>query len=188
MTAFDSIARIISEWERERPDLDGTAVGIHGRIIRLAAHMLRRTNGWLDPLGLSWEAFSLIVTLRRSGKPYELRPTDILKESLLTSGAVTNRIDRVEEMGLVERIPAKGDRRSHSIRLTAAGRRLADKAIEMHFVALKRSFDTLTEPEQKQLANLLAKLLSGAEDEQMSRDKDARERSTFSASRQATNL
>ena len=163
MTAFDSIARIIREWRRERPDLDGTAVGIHGRIIRLAAHMLRRTDGWLNPLGLSWEAFSLIVTLRRSGKPYELRPTDILKESLLTSGAVTNRIDRVEEMGLVKRIPAKGDRRSYSIRLTPAGKRLADKAIEHHFVALKRSFNSLTDSEQKQLASLLAKLLSAAE-------------------------
>lgn len=187
MTAFDSIARIISEWERERPELDGTAVGIHGRIIRLAAHMLRRTNGWLDPLGLSWEAFSLIVTLRRSGRPYELRPTDILKESLLTSGAVTNRIDRVEKMGLVERMPAMGDRRSHSIRLTPAGKRLADKAIEKHFVALKRSFGVLTEPEQKQLASLLAKLLSAAEDEQMFRKKTAGEHSTLSASRQATN-
>ena len=163
MTAFDSIARIIREWRRERPDLDGTAVGIHGRIIRLAAHMLRRTDGWLNPLGLSWEAFSLIVTLRRSGKPYELRPTDILKESLLTSGAVTNRIDRVEEMGLVKRIPAKGDRRSYSIRLTPAGKRLADIAIEHHFVALKRSFNSLTDSEQKQLASLLAKLLSAAE-------------------------
>jgi len=163
MTAFDSIARIIREWRRERPDLDGAAVGIHGRIIRLAAHMLRRADGWLDPLGLSWEAFSLIVTLRRSGKPYELRPTDILKESLLTSGAVTNRIDRVEEMGLVKRIPAKGDRRSYTIRLTPAGKRLADKAIEHHFVALKRSFDSLTDSEQKQLAGLLAKLLSAAE-------------------------
>jgi DNA-binding MarR family transcriptional regulator len=163
MTAFDSIARIISEWQRERPDLDGTAVGIHGRIIRLAAHMLRRSDGWLNPLGLSWEGFSLIVTLRRSGKPYELRPTDILKESLLTSGAVTNRIDRVEEMGLVKRIPAKGDRRSYSVRLTPAGKRLADKAIEHHFVALKRSFNSLTDSEQKQLARLLAKLLSAAE-------------------------
>ena len=163
MTAFDSIARIISEWQRERPDLDGTAVGIHGRIIRLAAHMLRRSDGWLNPLGLSWEGFSLIVTLRRSGKPYELRPTDILKESLLTSGAVTNRIDRVEEMGLVKRIPAKGDRRSYSVRLTPAGKRLADKAIEHHFVALKNSFNSLTDSEQKQLARLLSKLLSTAE-------------------------
>jgi DNA-binding MarR family transcriptional regulator len=163
MTAFDSIARIISVWLRERPDLDGSAVGIHGRIIRLASHMLRRSDGWLNPLGLSWEAFSLIVTLRRSGKPYELRPTDILKESLLTSGAVTNRIDRVEEMGLVKRIPAKGDRRSYSIRLTPAGKRLADKAIEHHFVALKRSFNSLTDSEQKQLASLLEKLLSAAE-------------------------
>lgn len=159
----DSIAHILSEWRRERPELDASAVGIHGRIIRLAAYMVRRTETWLSPLGLSWEAFSLIVTLRRSGKPYELRPTDILKESLLTSGAVTNRIDRVESIGLVERVRTKGDRRSYAIRLTAAGKRLADKAIENHVVALKRSLGALSESEQKQLAKLLAKLLSAAE-------------------------
>jgi DNA-binding MarR family transcriptional regulator len=163
MDAADSISRIISEWRRERPDLDPGAIGIHGRLIRLAGHMLRRTETWLTPLGLSWEAFSLIVTLRRSGKPYEMRPTDILRESLLTSGAVTNRIDRVEALGLVKRIRAKGDRRSYTIRLTSAGKRLADKAIEIHMSALKQSFESLNETEQKQLAHLLSKLLSAAE-------------------------
>jgi DNA-binding MarR family transcriptional regulator len=182
----DSIARILSEWRRERPELDASAVGIHGRIIRLAAYMVRRTDGWLSPLGLSWEAFSLIVTLRRSGKPYELRPTDILKESLLTSGAVTNRIDRVESMGLVERIRTKGDRRSYAIRLTSAGKRLADKAIENHVVALKRSLGALNEGEQKQLAKLLAKLLSAAESpSDLSARKDSGARDAQTAQRRA---
>jgi DNA-binding MarR family transcriptional regulator len=182
----DSIARILSEWRRERPELDASAVGIHGRIIRLAAYMVRRTDGWLSPLGLSWEAFSLIVTLRRSGKPYELRPTDILKESLLTSGAVTNRIDRVESMGLVERIRTKGDRRSYAIRLTPAGKRLADKAIENHVVALKRSLGALNESEQKQLAKLLAKLLSAAESPtDLSARRDAGARDAQTAQRRA---
>jgi DNA-binding MarR family transcriptional regulator len=159
----DSIAQMMGEWQRERPDLDADPIGIHGRIIRLATIMLRRTEGWLSPLGLSWESFSLLVTLRRSGKPYELRPTDIWKESLLTSGAVTNRIDRVEEMGLVQRIRAKGDRRSFTIRLTPAGKRLADKAIEIHLSALKHSFEPLKKGEQEQLAALLGKLLTSAE-------------------------
>jgi DNA-binding MarR family transcriptional regulator len=161
--ALDSIGRILSEWRRERPDLNSDPIGIHGRIIRLSAHMLRKADSWLDPLGLTWEAFSMIVTLRRSGQPYELRPTDILNESLLTSGAVTNRIDRVEEKGLVERIRTKGDRRSYSIRLTPAGKRLADKAIKDHVAGLKESLNVLSEQEQRQLAYLLSKLLAAAE-------------------------
>lgn len=183
MPVADSISHILSEWQRERRDLDSSSVGIHGRIIKLSGHLLRWSEAWLKPYGLTWEAFSLIVTLRRSGKPYALRPTDILKESLLTSGAITNRIDRVEEMGLVERIRANGDRRSLPIRLTPAGKRLADKAIESHFAALKRSLAALSEAEQKQLAALLTKLLSAAEaaDEPAPTNKQSEARKSFRA-------
>lgn len=159
----DSVGRLLSEWERERPDLDPSPVGIQGRIVRLSAHLLRQSENWLDPLDLSWEAFSLIVTLRRSGKPYELRPTDILQESLLTSGAITNRIDRVERMGLVERRPDAQDRRSYVIRLTPAGKKLADKAIANHFAAVDDVLDALSSSERVQLAGLLSKLLGSFE-------------------------
>lgn len=159
----DSVERLLSEWERERPDLDPSPVGIQGRIVRLSAHLLRQSENWLGPLDLSWEAFSLIVTLRRSGKPYELRPTDILRESLLTSGAITNRIDRVERMGLVERRPDAQDRRSHVIRLTPAGKKLADKAIANHIAAVDDVLDALSSSERAQLAGLLSKLLGSFE-------------------------
>src|SRR5581483_351500 len=89
----DSIARFLREWRRERPDLDPTAFGIFGRIHRASGHFLRRAEEWLGALGLTWESFSLIVTLRRSGAPYALRPSDLLHESMLSSGAMTNRID-----------------------------------------------------------------------------------------------
>lgn len=160
----DSISQMLAEWISERPDLDPAPIGIHARIIRLRDHLMRRTELWLSPLNLSWEAFSLIVTLRRSGKPYEMRPTDILKGSLLTSGAITNRIDRVEEMGLIERRRGGDDRRSYTIRLTAAGKRVADRAIEDHFEGVGRGLAALTASEQKQLAALLAKLLLAMED------------------------
>ena len=159
----DSVARLLSEWKQERPDLDPSPVGIQGRIVRLSTHILRQSENWLRPFDLSWEAFSLIVTLRRSGKPYELRPTDILRESLLTSGAITNRIDRVEQMGLVERRPDKEDRRSYVIRLTPAGKRLADKAIAGHFAAVDDLLSDLSSVEQTQLAGLLSKLLGSME-------------------------
>lgn len=156
----DSVQRMLSEWGHERPDLDASPIAVQGRIMRLSAHLLRQTENWLGPLGLSWEAFSLIVTLRRSGKPYELRPTDLLRESLLTSGAITNRIDRVERMGLVERRPDVDDRRSFIIRLTPAGKRLADRAIASHFAAVDDLLDVLALPEREQLARLLSKLLA----------------------------
>ena len=160
----DSVARLLSEWKQQLPDLDPSPVGIQGRIVRLSAHLLRQSDNWLRPLDLGWEAFSLIVTLRRSGKPYELRPTDILRESLLTSGAITNRIDRVEQMGLVERRPDKDDRRSYVIRLTPAGKKLADKAIAQHFLAIDDLLGDLSSTERMQLAGLLSKLLGSLED------------------------
>jgi DNA-binding MarR family transcriptional regulator len=162
----DSVQHLLDEWEEERPDLDPSPLGIQGRIVRLSAHLLRHAESYLAPLDLGWEAFSLIVTLRRSGKPYELRPTDLLQESLLTSGAITNRIDRVEKMGLVERRPDADDRRSYLIRLTPAGKRLADKAIATHFGAVDGLLEAFSEDERTQLAGLLSKLLASFEDQQ----------------------
>ncbi|MFD2183311.1 MarR family winged helix-turn-helix transcriptional regulator [Rhodoplanes azumiensis] len=159
----DSVAKLLTEWRRERPDLDPSPIGVQGRVMRLAAHFQRRTEDWLAPLGLSWEAFSLIVTLRRSGKPYELRPTDLLAESLLTSGAITNRIDKVEALGLVERRPDPRDRRGAIIRLTPAGKRLADRAIADHVAGVEGLLDALSGAEQRQLAALLTKLLVATE-------------------------
>lgn len=160
----DSVERLLSEWRRERPDLDPAPVGIQGRIMLLSAHLMRQSDEWLGPIGLGWEAFSLIVTLRRSGEPYELRPTDLLRESLLTSGAITNRIDRVEQMGLVERRPDPNDRRSSVVRLTPSGLKLADVAIARHFAGVDARLAALTAAERRQLAGLLSKLLGSSEE------------------------
>ena len=160
----DSVDRLLSEWRRERPDLDPSPVGIQGRIMLLSAHLMRQSEDWLAPLGLGWEAFSLIVTLRRSGEPYELRPTDLLRESLLTSGAITNRIDRVEQMGLVERRSDPNDRRSSVVRLTPSGLKMADEVIGRHFAGVDGRLAALTATERRQLAGLLSKLLGSAEE------------------------
>ena len=159
----DSIARFISDWQRERPDLDPWPLGIIGRTSRIFSYFLRRADTWLSPLGLSWETFSLIAALRRSGKPYELNPTELQRQSLLTSGAMTNRIDRVEALGLVERRADPADRRGVLVRLTPAGRALADKAIAVHFKATAEVLDVLTAREAAQMDALLAKLLLSLE-------------------------
>lgn len=162
----DSIALFMEDWRRERPDLDPWPLGIIGRAPRIYSHLLRRAETWLAPLGLSWETFSLIAALRRSGKPYELNPTELQRLSLLTSGAMTNRIDRVEALGLVQRRPDPADRRGVLVRLTPAGRALADKAIALHFRAAAELLGALTPGEAAQLDRLLAKLLLGLEQAQ----------------------
>ena len=159
----DSIAAFIADWQRERPDLDPWPLGIFGRTSRIVSHFLKRADSWLSPRGLSWETFSLIAALRRSGKPYELNPTELQRQSLLTSGAMTNRINRVEALGLVERRPDSNDGRGVIVRLTPAGRALADKAIAVHFSQSANVLGTLNAREREQLHQLLAKLLNSLE-------------------------
>lgn len=159
----DSIALFMQGWRRERPDLDPWPLGIIGRVPRIYAHVQRRAETWLRPLGLTWETFSVIVALRRSGAPFELNPTDLQRESLLTSGAMTNRIDRVEALGLVERRADPVDRRGIRVKLTAKGKSLADKAIAAHFRATAELLGGISQREARELDALLAKLLRSLE-------------------------
>jgi DNA-binding MarR family transcriptional regulator len=161
----DSVDMLVAEWRRERPDLDPSPVAILGRLHRISARLQRRIETWLEPLELTWESFSLILTLRRSGAPFALRPTDLYRESLLTSGAITNRIDRVERQGLVRRRQDPKDGRVMVVQLTAAGRRLADKAAAVHFAALAETFGGLSRQECTQLNTSLARLMSVLETE-----------------------
>jgi DNA-binding MarR family transcriptional regulator len=161
--AADSIEGLLGEWRRQRPDLDPWPFAIFGRVWRLTASLRTDAEKWLAPLGLTFESFSLIVTLRRSGQPYELNPTALYRESLLSSGAMTNRIDRVEAMDLVRRLPDPHDRRGTIVRLTPKGRTLADRAIKIHFEALAKELACLKANECKTLSSLLSKLLLSAE-------------------------
>ena len=127
--------------------------------------MARRAEKWLAPLNLTWESFSLIVTLRRVGAPYELRPLDLLSISLLSSGAMTNRIDRVERQNLVERLRDPNDRRGVIVKLTPAGKKLADQAISMHLKNMQALLSPLEPSERKITAKILEKLLFSLEAE-----------------------
>lgn len=161
--APDSISILLDEWRRERPDLDPAPFAIFGRIWRLSANLSSQISEWLAPLGLNFESFSLIVTLRRSGAPYELSPTALYRESLISSGAITNRIDRVEALGLVKRLPDPEDRRGTIVRLTPKGRVLADRAIELHFRSLAECLSEITSTDRHTLAALMSKLLQSVE-------------------------
>jgi DNA-binding MarR family transcriptional regulator len=124
---------------------------------------VREADSWLAPLGLTFESFSVLVTLRRSGPPYELNPTALYRESLLSSGAITNRIDRVEDAGLVRRLPDPRDRRGTIVRLTPKGVALADRAIARHFANMAQLLTSLEFGERELLIAVLAKLLSSVE-------------------------
>jgi len=156
----DSIDILVDEWRRERPDLDASPVATLGRLNRISARLQRRVEAWLLPLGLTWESFSVILTLRRSGPPFALRPTDLYRESLLTSGAMTNRIAQVEKRGLVRRRRDPHDGRVAVVQLTERGRQLADRATTIHFRALAETLGGLSGRDRDQLDAALTKLLA----------------------------
>ncbi len=156
----DVLDKFISDWSKERPELDTAQLAIFGRITRISLRMRKLFNEWLGLKRLTWQTFDIIATLRRSGPPYALSPSSLYEACLLSSGAMTNRIDRVEQLGLVIREPDSMDRRSVQVVLTTKGKRLADTAADIHFRACKRILDkAFSASEQRQLADLLRKLV-----------------------------
>lgn len=160
---MDSVNQLLAEWSRERPDLDVSPLAVVARLLRLSTLATRHAEAWLAPLGLTWESFSLLVTLRRAGEPFQRRPNELLQDSLLSSGAMTNRIDRVEAMGLVVRLRDPNDRRGVIVQLTPQGLNLADLAIEVHLGQWKELLSGLSEPQHASLTKLLAILLADLE-------------------------
>ena len=149
---------IVAQWNVERPDLDVSPMEVIGRISRLAAD--------LDPLlapvftsrGLGDGEFDVLATLRRSGEPFELSPGDLGASMMVTSGAVTKRIDRLERSRLVTRRVSETDARARLISLTAEGRRIVDEAVVDHVANEARLLRGLTAAERETLAGLLRKL------------------------------
>ena len=157
--AKDIIDQLIDQWERERPDLDARPMAVVGRILRLATHLDRRVNEALKPFGLAVWGFDILATLRRHGKPYAMTPTALMEAAMLSSGAMTNRIDRLENLGLVERQPSPNDRRSFQVQLTRKGRKVIEKAIEVRFAEAEDALDGVSKRDRKQLGNLLRNVL-----------------------------
>ena len=155
----DAIDRIVHEWNRVRPDLDVSVTHVLQRITRLYLLQSASFAEVFDRYGLTFGEYEVLAALVRSGPPHRLRPSDLVGALVLSSGAVTNRIDRVEAMGLVERLPDPDDRRGTLVALTDKGRQVVDEAVVAHLAHEERLLTAISTRERRQLADLLRKLL-----------------------------
>jgi DNA-binding MarR family transcriptional regulator len=156
----DEVDRLVAAWHRERPDLDVEPMQVLSRITRLARHLDRArrqafANHELEP----WE-FDVLAALRRSGVPYELSPGRLLRETMVTSGTMTNRVDRLETKGLVERLPDPGDRRGVRVRLTDRGRHAVDDALGELLEQERTLLVSLNTTDRDRLGALLRRLVT----------------------------
>ena len=161
MADSDGVDLILKQWRRERPDLDASPIGVIGRISRLARELEQRLEPVYAEQGLEPGWYDVLATLRRSGPPYRLRPSEFTGALMLTSSGTTKRLDRLEQAGLITRTPDPHDRRGTLITLTDAGRELVDKATAAHLANEHRLLAALTGAERDRLADLLRKLLLG---------------------------
>jgi DNA-binding MarR family transcriptional regulator len=157
----DGVDLIIEQWQRERPDLDHSPIGVIGRISRLARELEQRLETVYREHGLEPGWHDVLATLRRSGPPYQLRPTDFASSLMITSSGTTKRLDRLEHAGLIARAPDPEDRRGIIITLTAAGSSLIDRLTEAHMENERRLLSALTDADRRRLADLLRKLQLG---------------------------
>jgi len=155
----DEVDRLVAAWRRERPDLDVSPMEVLSRVTRLARHLDRaRRQAFASHDLESWE-FDVLSALRRSGPPYRLSPGRLLRETLVTSGTMTNRVDRLAARGLVRREPDPGDRRGVHVLLTDDGRARVDAALSALLTNERALLTGLGATDRKQLANLLRALV-----------------------------
>jgi DNA-binding MarR family transcriptional regulator len=159
----DHVDTIVEQWRRERPDLDVEPLGVLGRLFRAAGLADAALSVGLAGHDLQPGWFDLLAALRRAGPPYELNPTQLMRATMLSSGGMTKRLDRLVEAGLVERRPDPHDRRGTLVRLTRRGKAAIDKAVATHITNEDRLLQALTAPERRRLDDLLRKLLAGLE-------------------------
>jgi DNA-binding MarR family transcriptional regulator len=152
----------VEQWVRERPELPALPMAVFGRLSDAAERVMRdHMNPLFAEAGLRPGEFDVLATLRRSGEPYMLSPTKLYEAAMITSGGMTNRIDRLERARLIERRPDPNDRRGKLIALTDAGKRTIDETIGRHVANEERLLSVLTRAEQEKLNALLEKLIAG---------------------------
>jgi DNA-binding MarR family transcriptional regulator len=155
----DIIDELQADWSEERPDLDSEAMGVVLRIQALEKLLGDQVAERLQDFGLQWWQYDVLSALRRQGKPYRMAATELAEASMLTSGAMTNRIDRLEEEGLVRRSHDPADRRRVLVELTRKGRQRVDNATRARFEIAAAAVSGLDRESRRQLSDLLRSLL-----------------------------
>jgi DNA-binding MarR family transcriptional regulator len=155
----DEVDALVEAWSRERPDLDVAPMRVLSRVTRLARHLDRQRAAAFSAHGLETWEFDVLAALRRAGDPNRLSPGELLRETMVTSGTMTNRVDRLAARGLVERDLHPHDKRGVLVRLTGAGRVAVDAALADLLAAERELLAGMAEDDQDQLAQTLRRLL-----------------------------
>ena len=155
----DETDSLLDAWHRERPDLDVAPLSVLSRVTRLARHLDRERRAAFAEHGLEAYEFDVLSALCRSGAPYELTPGQLVRQTLVGSGTTTNRLDRLESRGLIDRRPDPEDGRMRRVRLTDRGRDRVDAAVADLLDRERRLLGGLSEPDRNTLAGLLRSVL-----------------------------
>lgn len=156
----DEVDRLVAAWARERPDLDVRPLEVLSRVTRLARHLDRARGTAFAAHGLEGWEFDVLAALRRAGTPYTLSPGQLLGQTMVTSGTMTNRVDRLQQRGLVERTPDPSDRRGVRVRLTSAGKARVDAALADLLDRERDLLRDLSRADQQALSGLLRRLVA----------------------------
>ncbi|MET0694497.1 MAG: MarR family transcriptional regulator [Propionibacteriaceae bacterium] len=162
----DEVDSLVAAWRRERPDLDVSPMEVLSRVSRLARHLDRQRSAAFSAYGLETWEFDVLAALRRAGPPYQLSPGQLLRETMVTSGTMTNRVDRLTSRGLVARENHPGDRRGVLVRLTPDGKTTVDAALSDLLSAEDRILASLSAEAKQQLSVALRHLLLPYDDDQ----------------------
>ncbi|MBI4939754.1 MAG: MarR family transcriptional regulator [Actinobacteria bacterium] len=156
--APDVVDAVAAQWRAVRPDVDHSPLEVVARVSRLSRLVDRRLGENFARHGLEDWMYDVLATLRRGGPPYTLTPTELVRQAMVTTGAITNRVDRLEARGLVERVPGT-DRRSVPVRLTAAGLALVDEVVAGHMALEDALLSALPAGRRAELADALRTVL-----------------------------
>lgn len=159
----DHLDFVAKQWASAMPELDASSMAIFGRMLRITRHLATVRAEALAPFHFREGEFDVLATLRRAGAPYRLSPTQLYTSLLITSGAMTNRLNRLEEAGCIVRIPDPQDKRSMLVMLTEAGREKIEQALRVHTHTQNALLASLNDAQQQQLTHLLSQLLHATE-------------------------
>lgn len=155
MTAPDEVDKITAAWQRERPDVDVSPMHVLSRVMRVARHLDRERRGAFAAHGIDGWEFDVLSALRRAGEPYSLSAGQLGTATAVTSGTMTNRIDRLEDRGFVRREADPGDRRAVRVVLTDSGRSAVDGSLVDLMARERTLLAHLSPTDQRELADLL---------------------------------